>query len=175
MANKKKHTEEQIEALINNAVNENKDLTDVSDSPNIQSKIIEKENTEKTSEKPEKIKKKKASFRDLIDGSILTREYVIDQMPYIFFLALIAMIYIGNKYDSEKMARDAVVIQNEIKELRCEKISIHSELDSLSKQSSVTRLINEKQLTIKQLVEPPKKIVISKNRNTNKTNITANK
>lgn len=165
---KKKHKEKQIETLTDNAVYEN---PEIKDSTETESNKIENENNKKTTEK---IKKEKASFRDLIDGSILTREYVIDQMPYIFFLALIAMIYIGNKYDSEKMARDAVVIQNEIKELRSEKISIHSELDSLSKQSSVTKLILEKNLTIKQLVEPPKKIVIS-DKNKIKSNITADK
>lgn len=175
MATKKEHKEEQIEALIDKAVSDTVEdsaeaLSTKQPTENSKNKIDKKVKTDKRQPK-----KKKASIRDLIDGSILTREYVIDQMPYIFFLALIAMIYIGNKYDSEKMARDAVVIQNQIKELRCEKISIHSELDSLSKQSSVTKLINEKKLSIKQLVEPPKKIVIPNKKNSGKTNLTANK
>ncbi len=167
MKKKKINIEEKVEELANHAIQEEKsDSTE--DSPI--------DHTEpKTKESEGKPKRKKASIRDLIDGSILTREYVLDQMPFIFFVTFLAMIYIANKYDSEKIVRDTVSIKNELKELRCEKISIHSELDSISRQSSVIRLIQEKNLEIKQLVEPPIKIIINTDTSKQKNNLASNK
>lgn len=156
MAEKKINKEELVDGTVNTETGEI--------SPEISKKQPDGTTGKSTDDVPtgnEKQKKKKASFTDLIDGSILTREYVLEQMPFIFFLTFLAMVYIANKYDSEKIVRDTVAIKNELKELRCEKISIHSELDSISKQSSVVQLIKEKNMEIKQLVEPPKKIVIN--------------
>ncbi|MBI5218563.1 MAG: hypothetical protein HY958_06505 [Bacteroidia bacterium] len=122
----------------------------------------EKEKTPKTKKTP---KKKKASVRDLIDGSILTRDYVVEQLPFLFFLTILAMIYIGNKYNSEKMSRETELIQKELKELRCEKLSVQSELMSICKQSEVAKLIEEKGLDLFQLIDPPKKIIIGEKNN----------
>jgi hypothetical protein len=117
--------------------------------------------------KEEKPAWKKASFRDFIDGSILTRDFMRGQLVFIFFLAAIAMVYIWNKYHSERLERQTVTIQNELKELRSEKISIQSELMSMSKQSEVVKLIQEKKLELDQLKDPPIKIVVEDKKNNN--------
>lgn len=113
-------------------------------------------------EKIKELNKQKPSFRDLIDGSILTRDYVVSQLPILIFLAVLMMVYIANKYHSEKLAREIENIQKDIKELKCEKLSVQSELMSISKQSEVAKLIEEKGMDLMLLIEPPKKIVIEK-------------
>lgn len=170
MAKKKENIEtpEQIEVLANIAAAEaiaegNIEATEV---PKEEKK--EKKKAKKSSENNDP-KKKKPSFRDLIDGSILTRDYVVGQLPFIFFVTILVMFYIANKYHSEKMAREAEIIQKELKELRSEKLSVQSELMSMSKQSKVIELIEEKNMDLKQLVEPPKKIILMDNSITQKT------
>ena len=37
---------------------------------------------------------KKNSFRNFIDGTVLTREVVIKQLPFIVFVVLLAIVYI---------------------------------------------------------------------------------
>lgn len=104
----------------------------------------------------------KMPIRNVMDGSILTRDGVIDQIPYVFFLTLIAVLYIGNRYHAEKIVRQSNNIQRELKELRAESITSASKLMYISKQSEVARLVNEKGLELKEAVEPPRKLVVEK-------------
>ena len=101
-------------------------------------------------------------LKNVMDGSILTRDSVINQLPYILFLTLIAVLYIGNRYHAEKIVRKTIQIQAELKELRAESITSASKLMYISKQSEVARLVNKKGLGLKEAVEPPQKLVVKK-------------
>lgn len=103
----------------------------------------------------------KIPLKNVIDGSILTRDSVIDQLPYVFFLTLIAVLYIGNRYHAEKIVRQSIKIQAELKELRAESITTASKLMFISKQSEVARLVEKKGLDLKEAVEPPKKLIVN--------------
>lgn len=105
---------------------------------------------------------RKNSFRNFIDGTVLTREIVIKQLPYIIFVVLLAIIYIGNRYHAEKVVRETVSLQNEVKELRSEAITTSAELMSKSRQSVVARMVRENELGLEELVEPPSKIIMKK-------------
>lgn len=103
---------------------------------------------------------KKGSIKDFIGGGFLTSDRVIKQIPYILFLTIIAIIYIGNRYQAEKIVRESIVLNNEVKELRSESITTTSELMYISKQSEVAKLVEKKGLDLKEAVVPPQKIVI---------------
>ena len=105
----------------------------------------------------------KMPFRNVMDGSVLTRDGVIEQFPYILFLTLIAILYIGNRYHAEKVVRKTITIQVDLKELRAESITSASHLMFISKQSEVARLVNKKGLNLKEAVEPPRKLVVTGN------------
>ncbi len=102
----------------------------------------------------------KAPLRNVMDGSILTHDGFLNQIPYILFLTLIAVIYIGNRYHAEKILRETINISHELKELRAEAITSTSNLMFKSKQSEVARLVEEKGLGLKEAVEPPRKLTI---------------
>lgn len=102
--------------------------------------------------------RRKGSFRDIINGNILSRENVTNQIPYILFLAVLAIFYIGNRYKYEKLIRSEQTLQVEVKNLRAESITTASHLMFISKQSQVSRLIKEKGLDLEESVTPPKKI-----------------
>jgi cell division protein FtsL len=104
--------------------------------------------------------KRIGSLKELLGGSLLTREKVVRQLPYILFLTLLAFIYIGNRYHAEKLVRKNSELQEEVKELRAEAITTSAELMSLSQQSQVIKLIRKKNLGLEQSVTPPKKIVV---------------
>jgi len=105
---------------------------------------------------------KKFTVKSLIDGSVLTRDGVVKQVPFIIFLTFLAIIYIANRYHAERVVRETVKIQHEVKELRFESITTASGLMYISKQSEVARLVKEKKLGLEELIEPPSKIVIEK-------------
>ncbi len=107
-------------------------------------------------------KVKKSALKEIIDGSLLTRDSVINQLPFILFIVVLAIIYIGNRYNAEKIIRETSTIQNEIKDLRSEAITISSELMYISKQSEVEKLIKSKNINLVESAQPPIVIKLDK-------------
>jgi len=100
-------------------------------------------------------KTRKSALREIIDGSLLTRESVINQLPFILFIVVLAIIYIGNRFHAEKVIRDTSNIQKEVQDLRSEAITTSSELMYISKQSEVIKLIKEKKIDLVESTQPP--------------------
>lgn len=98
----------------------------------------------------------------ILDGSFLTRDKSIKNIPFLIFLALLGSLYIANNYNAEKNIRNADKINKEIKELQSEYISLKSELMFRSNQSEVARLASP--LGLKESKEPPFKLVVATNK-----------
>lgn len=89
---------------------------------------------------------------------ILSKDMLMKVMPYIFFLTIIALVYIANSYYAERTIRDIDAVTKELKTLRTEYITGKSELMIVSKQSEVAKAVAPQ--GIKESVEAPKKIVV---------------
>jgi hypothetical protein len=113
-------------------------------------------------EKKENKASKKKVLKDVLDGSLLKSEQLVGQLPFIFFLSLLAIFYIANRYQAERIIAQSMQLEAEVKELRSEAVSVSSDLMSISKQSEVLKLINQKGMDLKESFEPPMKIVIRK-------------
>lgn len=108
--------------------------------------------------KEQKASKKSNGLKDILTGNILNRESVAKQVPYVLFLAFLAIIYIANRYKYEKLVKQDQTLQAEVKNLRAESITMASQLMFISKQSEVSKLIEQKGLGLEESVVPPKKI-----------------
>lgn len=104
-------------------------------------------------------KEKSLSFRDLIDGNVLTRKAVLKQSRFILLLVLIAFLSIANRNHSEKTVIRLNRLQSDVKEMRSKSISTSSELVKISRQSEVMRLVNRHDLGLEENLEPPKKLI----------------
>lgn len=119
---------------------------------------------------PEPVKKKKTTqggwrFIDAINiFGYFDQGGIVRMMPYIFFLTLLALIYIGNIYYAERTIRDIDRTERELKELRSEYITAKSELMYRSKFSEVAVAIAPRQL--KESTVAPRKMIV---RNTSGT------
>ncbi|MBX7108236.1 MAG: hypothetical protein K1X61_06260 [Chitinophagales bacterium] len=82
---------------------------------------------------------------------------IIRNLPFIFFLAAIAILYIANAHYAEKNVRELNLIEKKMNEMRWEYMTTQSELENISKQSEVAKLVEAAGL--KELSEPPKKII----------------
>ncbi|MCT4603178.1 MAG: FtsL-like putative cell division protein [Marinifilum sp.] len=103
-----------------------------------------------------------ASVKDFIDGSILTKSAVVQQLPFVLFLVVLGIFYISNRYKSEKVYRDMVSLEKELKDLRFESITTASDLMYMSKQSEVLKRVQKDGLGLIESTEPPVKIYIDK-------------
>jgi len=121
-----------------------------------------KENIEFINQNKEQKELKVNILKEVLSGSLIVKKTLLEQLPFVFFLTFIAVIYIGNRYHAERIYRRTVTLQNEIKELRSESITTASELMNLSKQSEVTKMIQEKGLEVKESVIPPVKIKLER-------------
>lgn len=101
---------------------------------------------------------RKTNLRDIIDGSLLTNEYLVKQFPFILFLAFLAIVYIANRYHAERVVRETLRTQTELRELQSESVTIASELMFISRQSAVQKMLNDKGIELKESMAPPKKI-----------------
>ncbi len=98
---------------------------------------------------------RKNTIKDFLDGSLIAREIVIKNLPYIIFLMVLAIIYIGNRYHAERLIRESAELKKEVKDLRSEAITTEAELMFISKQSEVLKLINERDMGLIESREPP--------------------
>lgn len=94
----------------------------------------------------------------VFSGSFLTNEKTLRSVPYIIFLAFIAILYIAYGYYADDTIRESNKVSNQLKELRSEYISTKSELMFASKQSEVAKAVDS--LGLKEPVVPPMKIEV---------------
>ena len=106
-------------------------------------------------------KEKSLSFRDLLDGNVLTRKSVLKQARFILLLVLIAFFSIANRNHAEKTVIQLNRLQSDVKEMRAKSISISSDLVKISRQSEVVRLVNRYNLGLEENLEPPNKLIVN--------------
>ena len=83
------------------------------------------------------------SLQSILGGGFLANKKTAENLPFLLFLALLAVIYIGNSYYAEKNIRKIERLQKEVKELRYEHISTRSKLMSKSRQSEVANGLSD--------------------------------
>ncbi len=96
----------------------------------------------------------------VFSGTFLTKEKSTRQLPFLLFLALLAICYITNGNYATKKIRALNKVNDQLKELRSEYIISKSDLMFISKQSEVAKATLA--YGIKESVVPPKKIVVKK-------------
>ena len=118
------------------------------------------ESSNSTTDTPPPKKRKKGvlakALSSVFSGTFLTNESTLKHVPFLLFLAFIAILYIANGYQADDKIREVNKITNELKELRSEYISTKSDLMFVSKQSEVAKAAEP--MGIKEPVVPPMKI-----------------
>lgn len=119
----------------------------------------------KSEDKPVQLEEKEVEikspnfFTSLITGSFLAKENVVRGLPFVLFLTFLGLLYIANGYNTEKLVRELDNINDELKELRSEYITIKSDLNYESKQSQVAS--KSELFGVKESTVPPTKIIVS--------------
>jgi len=95
---------------------------------------------------------------DLLSGQAswkrwLNYQSLVRQIPFILFLAFLAVLYIYNGHYADKTIRNINLTAKEVKELRYEYIAVKSKVMYQSKQSELVKAAEP--LGLKELVESP--------------------
>ena len=105
-------------------------------------------------------KTREGFFKTLISGSLLSERLVLKNLGLLTLLTLLGAVYIANKFHAEKTIRRTNQLQKEVKELRSEALATSADLMYLSKQSEVVKMIKQRDLGLKELKEPPYKLIV---------------
>src|SRR5580700_4762846 len=96
----------------------------------------------------EKNKEQKAGYK----RSQIYR-WIIKNIPFFLFLAILAVIYIYNGHYADKIVRNISRTSNELKELQYEYKTLKSEVMFRSKQSELAKAVEP--FGLKELTTPP--------------------
>lgn len=98
------------------------------------------------------------SVSGFLDGNFFSRENLAKQIPFLFYLTFLGVLYIANSYNAEKTIIDISRTKKELEELRFSYITNKSDLMFHSKQSEVAMKLTGS--GIKESVVPPVKLYI---------------
>lgn len=126
------------------------------------SKNTLRKNPEATAEEAPKKRRSSKSARKFLKFmhvfGIFNHNQIVRMMPFILFLTVLLLFYIGNSYYAERTIREINSVKKELKDKRAEFISTSSELMFRTKQSEVAKSIAP--MEIQESTEPQKKIMI---------------
>lgn len=100
-------------------------------------------------------------FKKLFTEGVVSKEAATEMLPFLIFLSVLCMLYIANSHMAVKNIRSIDKLNKEVKELSWEYKSLKADLMFKSKLTEVAKKVDT--LGIKELTEPPKKIVINSN------------
>jgi hypothetical protein len=106
--------------------------------------------------------RKKPGMKSFLGGTILTDERFTRQLPFLALLSFFALVLITNRNWSERTIRQIEILQDSLKELRSESITLSAKLMDASRPSEVLEKIQKSGLDLEEPVRPPQKIVIKK-------------
>jgi hypothetical protein len=109
--------------------------------------------------KARKPNKSRKAVQEFLGGDYLSQEWVTGNLAYIFYVAFLAMIYIGNTYYTEKKFNSIERTKNELKELRYQYITTKSNLMFLGRQSEISK--QAVTYGLRETTMPPYKILYS--------------
>lgn len=91
---------------------------------------------------------------DMLDLSIwFNQKNLFKSIPFLLYLAVLAMFYIANAHNAEKNMREMDDIEKQLNEQRWQYMTNEADLESMSRQSQLSGKVNSMQL--KPLTQPP--------------------
>lgn len=106
--------------------------------------------------------KTRPGVSSFLKGTILTDHRVTRQFPFVVFLAFLGLLLITNRYRSEKVIKEIVVLQDTINDLKSQSITNSSKLMHMSRPSEIVQKVKKAGLGLQEQVKAPRKIVVNK-------------
>ena len=119
----------------------------------------EKKAKKKKSSK-KRVQKKQTSFVQILNGDFLTKEFMLNNLNFIFFIMFLLLLTVGKGYYGKQLARDVAKTQQELDETTSDYFEAKA---SLEEKTQRTELVQQLESTgLKETVNPTKVIRIKK-------------
>ena len=94
------------------------------------------------------------SFVHVFGGSVLTEDFFLRNMRFILVLVVVVILFISHRYSMLQGMSDIERLQQELKDVKYEALTISSSLTEASRQGEIERRVEEAGLDIKVTNEP---------------------
>lgn len=140
-------------------IEERKEIDSLADFENDKADAIEA--IKKFANEDETDKVEAVTLRSVLGGDVLQSRFMMKQVVFVMFLAVLMIIYTGNRYASQQ---DAILIdglQIELQTMQYNVLTISSELTNLTRQSVIEKQMKENgDTTLLKSTTPPFEINI---------------
>jgi hypothetical protein len=115
---------------------------------------------DESSKQPKKVdkKNKRFSFWYILGGGILKEDFILRHTKMIVLVVVLIFFFIGNRYSCMQKLSQIDRLQQRLRDVRFEELSVSSELTGNSRQSQIELLIEEQGLELEGAKTPPYEI-----------------
>ncbi len=94
------------------------------------------------------------SFVHVFGGSVLTEDFFLRNMRFILLLVVVVILFISHRYTMLQGMSDVERLQQELKDVKYEALTISSSLTEASRQGEIEKRVEEAGLDLKVSNEP---------------------
>ena len=123
----------------------------------------EKKQKRKKKNAPKKENKKPSAFLQILNGEFLTKEFMLNNLNFIFFLLLLLLLIVSKGYYGKQLSDDVTKTQEELNEITSEFFESKAKLEEDTRRMVLVQKLEASGL--KETVNPTKVIRINKNNN----------
>lgn len=129
------------------------------DEKNAAEEKIKKEKEKKTKKRKPKSNKPNA-FVQILNGDFLTKEFMLNNLNFIFFVMFLLILIVGKGYYGKQLSNDVLSTQKELDEITSDYFESKAQLEETTRR---TELVERLESTgLKETVNPTKVIRIEK-------------
>ena len=126
---------------------------------------LDKEKAVEKEQKAKKTKRKvstrsKGAFVQILNGDFLTKEFVLNNLSFIFYIIFLLLLLVGKGYYGKQLAKDADRAQDELNELSADYLEVKAKLEEETRRQILIEKLGGEGLI--ETVNPTKVIRIKK-------------
>ncbi|MDH6303379.1 cell division protein FtsL [Parabacteroides sp. PF5-5] len=110
---------------------------------------------EKNKKKKKNKKEKRFSPLYILGGGILKEDFILKHTKMIILVVILTFFFIGNRYTCMQKIREIDRLQQQLRDVRLEALSITTELTGSSRQSQIENLVEKQDLGLEAAKTPP--------------------
>lgn len=110
------------------------------------------EEAKKVEQKEKKAKSKPKSskpnaFTQILNGDFLTREFVLNNLNFIFFIILLLLLIVGKGYYGKQLSKDVDATQTELDDLTADYIEAKAKMEEETRRYKLVEKLGSRGLT----------------------------
>ena len=97
-------------------------------------------------EKPEAKVKEPSALTQILNGEFLTKSFVLNNLPYIFFIILLLIVFVAKGYYVKQLKSEIKINETELNQNAADYIEFKTQLESETKRYKLVEKLKDREL-----------------------------